>query len=120
MSFPGQPGTAIEIPCCLCGTFILPNAANQCGACLAQQFDLKSVMQRGPSGGDIIVHQCRRCRRYEHTDTYYCHHEPESASLLSLCLKNIPALQNQNHLRGNGLSSIHLIDSMWIWTEPHW
>jgi len=76
-------------------------------------------MQRGPSGGDIIVHQCRRCRRYEHTDTYYCHHEPESASLLSLCLKNIPALQNQNHLRGNGLSSIHLIDSMWIWTEPH-
>ncbi len=37
----GQPSTAIEIPCCLCGTLILPNAANQCGACLAQQFDLK-------------------------------------------------------------------------------
>ena len=34
-------GTAIEIPCCLCGTMIIPNGQNQCGACLAQQFDLK-------------------------------------------------------------------------------
>ena len=37
----GSSMTAIEIPCCLCGTMILPNSANQCGACLAQQFDLK-------------------------------------------------------------------------------
>jgi len=36
----GQPTTAIQIPCCLCGTMIIPNSANQCGACLAQQFDL--------------------------------------------------------------------------------
>jgi nonsense-mediated mRNA decay protein 3 len=116
----GQPGTAIQIPCCLCGTMILPNAANQCGACLAQQFDLKSVLQRGPAGGEIFIYQCRRCRRYEHTDTYFCHHEPESATLLSLCLKNIPALNANNHAsRNKGLSSIHLVDSMWIWTEPH-
>ena len=37
----GQPKTAIQIPCCLCGTQIIPNNANQCGSCLAQQFDLK-------------------------------------------------------------------------------
>ena len=37
----GSSMTAIQIPCCLCGTMILPNSANQCGACLAQQFDLK-------------------------------------------------------------------------------
>lgn len=117
----GQPSTAIEIPCCLCGTMILPNAANQCGACLAQQFDLKSILNRGPGGGDISIYQCRKCRRYEHTETYYQYHEPESPSLLSLCLKNIPVLQHSNHHqnRSRGLSSVQLIDSMWIWTEPH-
>ena len=37
----GQPRTIIQIPCCLCGTLINPNPANQCGACLAQMVDLK-------------------------------------------------------------------------------
>ena len=41
MEIRGQPTTAVQIPCCLCGTLIIPNAANQCGSCLAQQFDLK-------------------------------------------------------------------------------
>lgn len=120
MNGTGQPSTAIEIPCCLCGTMILPNGQNQCGACLAQQFDLKSILQKGPGGGDITIYQCRRCRRYEHTESYFCHHDPESPSLLSLCLKNIPALNAHNHAsRNSGLSSVHLVDSMWIWTEPH-
>lgn len=67
-----------------------------------------------------MVYQCRKCRRYEHTDRFFCHHEPESPSLLSLCLKNIPALNSNNHAtRSQGLSSLQLIDSMWIWTEPH-
>jgi len=78
------------------------------------------VLRKGPSGGDITIYQCRKCRRYEHTEKYWCHHDTESASLLSLCLKNIPALNSHNHsIRSSGLSSIHLVDSMWIWTEPH-
>ncbi len=78
------------------------------------------MIQRGPGGGDIFIHQCRKCRRWEHTEKFFCHHDPESASLLSLCLKNIPALNSHNHSsRSSGVSSIHLVDSMWIWTEPH-
>lgn len=78
------------------------------------------MIQRGPGGGDIYIHQCRKCRRWEHTEKFFCHHDPESASLLSLCLKNIPALNSHNHSsRSSGVSSIHLVDSMWIWTEPH-
>mmetsp|Transcript_5364 Transcript_5364/g.7967 ORF Transcript_5364/g.7967 Transcript_5364/m.7967 type:complete len:594 (+) Transcript_5364:95-1876(+) len=119
MEITGQARTAIEIPCCLCGVLILPNSANQCGACLAQQFDLKSILSKGPQGGDLIIHQCRRCRRYQHTESYFQEHEPESASLLALCLKNVPALSSSNSYRSNGLSSVTLLDASWIWTEPH-
>jgi NMD protein affecting ribosome stability and mRNA decay len=45
MEIAGQPKTTIQIPCCLCGTLITPNPANQCGTCLAQQFDLKASKQ---------------------------------------------------------------------------
>lgn len=128
MEIAGQPHTAIQIPCCLCGVSIYPNAANQCGACLAQQFDLKSMVQKGPGGGDINIYQCRRCRRYEHTENFHQHHEPESPELLQLCLRNIPALQSNkigsnqsstSDIHQQGLSNVKLIDSMWIWTEPH-
>lgn len=104
--------TAIEIPCCLCGTMILPNNANQCSACLAQEFDLKDILNRGPSGAhEISVYQCRQCRKFERGKKYE-YLEPESPELLALCLKKIPAL-------GAASPKLHLVDAMWVWTEPH-
>ena len=91
---------------------ILPNAANQCSSCLAQDFDLKSLLQRGPGGGDIIIHQCRQCRRFERTERNFEHLEMESPALLALCLKHIPALSAAD-------PKINLVDAMWIFTEPH-
>jgi len=104
--------TATEIPCCVCGTMILPNAANQCSSCLAQDFDLKSILQRGPGGGDIVIHQCRQCRRFERNERVYEHLDIESPELLALCLKHIPALSAAD-------PKLHLVDAMWIFTEPH-
>ena len=91
---------------------ILPIAANQCSSCLAQDFDLKSILQRGPGGGDIIIHQCRKCRRFERNERVYEHLEIESPELLALCLKHIPALSAAD-------PRLHLVDAMWIFTEPH-
>lgn len=106
------PQTAVKIPCCLCGTMILPNNANQCGACLAQSFDLKSELERGPSGAlHPTIYQCRKCRRYQKTPTYYEACEPESPELLAICLKHIPALQNSSNYK--------VKEASWIWTEPH-
>lgn len=105
-------GTALQIPCCICGTMIVPNAANQCSSCLAQDFDLKSLLQRGPGGGDIIIHQCRQCRRFERTERNFDYLEMESPALLSLCLKHIPALSAAE-------PKMNLVDAMWIFTEPH-
>ena len=55
--------TAVQIPCCLCGVRIYPNAANQCSTCLAQQFNLQDRLQRGPGGAPhATLYQCRECR----------------------------------------------------------
>ncbi|CAJ1959503.1 unnamed protein product [Cylindrotheca closterium] len=105
---------AVKIPCCLCGTMILPNNANQCGTCLAQDFDLKSELERGPSGAlHPTIYQCRKCRRYQKTPTYYEACEPESPELLAICLKHIPALHGSNS------SKYKVKEASWIWTEPH-
>ena len=109
--------TATQIPCCLCGTLIFANAANQCPSCLAQAFNLQDLLQRGPGGADrITIHQCRDCRRYARTPKHYEQAEPESPELLAICLKHIPALQNTP--TGNN-AQLHLVDAAWIWTEPH-
>ena len=110
--------TATQIPCCLCGTLILPNAANQCPSCLAQGFNLQDRIQRGPGGADhSTVFQCRQCRRFQRTPKYYEHAEPESPELLAICLKHIPALQQ--HQSSAAAPPLHLVEASWIWTEPH-
>ncbi|CAB9501068.1 ribosomal export protein NMD3 [Seminavis robusta] len=107
--------TATQIPCCLCGTMIYPNPANQCNTCLAQEVDLQSVLQRGPGGGDLVVHQCRQCRAFQVTEKLYKYMEIESPELLAVCLKRLPALHNSQQQR----LKIKVADAMWIWTEPH-
>eukprot|EP00980_Cylindrotheca_fusiformis_P014692 scaffold4001_cov94-Cylindrotheca_fusiformis.AAC.10 len=104
--------TAMKIPCCLCGTLIFPNNANQCATCLAQNFDLKSELERGPGNAPHpTIYQCRKCRRYQRTPTLYEACEPESPELLSICLKHLPALNNSNKYK--------VKEASWIWTEPH-
>ncbi|VEU45070.1 unnamed protein product [Pseudo-nitzschia multistriata] len=109
-----------RIPCCLCGTMIMPNKANQCSSCLAQNFDLKSMIQGNTEGEPITIYQCRQCRRFNmkaDTNHNYQYCEPESPQLLSICLKHIPILTKKGH--SSHTNKIHIVDSSWIWTEPH-
>ena len=109
-----RTATAAQIPCCVCGTSILPNAANQCPSCLAQGLQLQHKLQLGPGGTECpIIHQCRTCRRYQRTPTRYEDCTVESPELLAICLQHIPALQSTVHPK------LHLVDAGWIWTEPH-
>jgi len=105
--------TAVKIPCCLCGIPILPNAANQCAACLTQQFNLQELLQKG--GDRIDIHQCRQCRRFARTDTVSEHCGMESPQLLSICLKHIPAFVQTR----SSSAKLHIVDAIWVWTEPH-
>lgn len=104
---------AVQIPCCLCGTMILPNAANQCSACLSQQFNLKELLQ--PKGDLIKIYQCRQCRKFARTDTVYEYCEPESPQLLSICLKHIPGFVQTK----SSQAKLKIADALWVWTEPH-
>ncbi|KAG7371142.1 NMD3 family protein [Nitzschia inconspicua] len=107
--------TVNKIPCCLCGTLIVPNAANQCPSCLAQNFDLQSLLQGNDRDDPIIVYQCRQCRRFARTETHYEYCEPESPQLLSICLKHIQVLNKKGHTS----NQLQVVDASWIWTEPH-
>ena len=83
------------------------------------------MIQKGPSGGDLFVYQCRQCRRFESSENSkrFNFYEPESPELLALCMKRIPALQSSNiqsnKINSTSLSGLKVLDSMWIWTEPH-
>jgi nonsense-mediated mRNA decay protein 3 len=119
------------IPCCLCGTIIYPNAANQCEACLAQKFDLHQLLNRGFGGqGSLTLHQCRDCRRYERSQqgesssqsNRYERCELESSELMALCLKHIPALSSSISSKGSNSSDVRnlqIVEAAWVWTEPH-
>ncbi len=111
-------GSSAKIPCCLCGMMILPNAAAQCSSCLASQFDLTALL----NGSDVQVNRCKRCLRYQNGpgDKHYQYMEGESQELMALCLKSIPALTNHGQVQAvSGVQGIKLVDSSWVWTEPH-
>ena len=53
-----------------------------------------------------VINFCRMCRRYNKPPWIYC--ERESKEMLALCLKKII-----------GLNKVKLIDSTFLYTEPH-
>lgn len=99
----------------------MPNAANRCGPCLARDYDLASVLNRGPAseGGRLVVRQCRRCRKYERTPKDHVALDPESPELTALLLRKVPALTSSGDRAADGVSDVTLVDASWIWTEPH-
>ena len=114
--------TTSLIPCCTCGAIIRPNPSNQCGSCLAT-VDISALVRRGSGGGDLIIYQCRQCRRFDRAGDgrYYVDVEPESPDMMALLLKQIPALSGKNnqYIKRSGVEALKILDSMFIWTEPN-
>eukprot|EP00804_Cyclotella_cryptica_P022186 CCRYP_011631-RA/>CCRYP_011631-RA protein AED:0.00 eAED:0.00 QI:83/-1/1/1/-1/1/1/1998/589 len=122
MSSSGGLTTSL-IPCCTCGATIAPNPSNQCASCLAT-IDISSIVRRGPGGGDLTLHQCRQCRKYDRggDGRYFVHLDQESPEMMAVLLKQIPALSGkgqQSMRRSHGVEALQLLDSMFIWTEPN-
>lgn len=119
---PAMSLTTSMIPCCTCGAIIAPNPSNQCASCLAT-VDIGSIIRRGPGGGDLIIHQCRQCRKFDRggDGKYYIDLEPESPEMMAILLKQIPALSGKNnqHMKRSGVQGLKILDSMFIWTEPN-
>lgn len=105
----GRAPEMLSILCCMCGIPIKANPSNTCATCLASQSDVT----RGIST-EATLHQCRGCQRWHKDAGKWIACELESRELMSLCLANVPGLNNNK----NG-EKVRLVDASWIWTEPH-
>ncbi|KAF9478975.1 NMD3-domain-containing protein [Pholiota conissans] len=97
-------GPAVHrILCADCGRPIVPNSANLCVDCLRNTVDITEGIPKQAS-----VSFCRNCERFLSPPTSWTLAKPESAELLSICLKKL-----------KGLNKVRLTEAHFIWTEPH-
>lgn len=80
---------------------IEPNQSNTCINCLKAEIDISEGIPK-----QLNLNHCRECNRYERPPWVLC--ELESAELMGVCLKTM-----------KGLKKVKLMDSNFIWTEPH-
>ncbi|KAL4262623.1 60S ribosomal export protein NMD3 [Pleurotus pulmonarius] len=98
------PAPAIHrVLCADCGIPIEPNSANLCVGCLRNSIDVTEGIPKQSS-----ISFCRNCERFLSPPSSWMAARPESAELLSMCLKKL-----------KGLNKVRLTDAHFIWTEPH-
>ncbi len=102
---PPQTQTPVAAICCMCAISIQPNPTNMCLQCLRTQVNIATGLSTR-----VTMHQCRGCLKYMGGSggTGWGHYESESRELMAVCLRKVA-----------GLNKLRLIDSGWIWTEPH-
>jgi nonsense-mediated mRNA decay protein 3 len=87
--------------CCLCGVEINQNPSNMCVTCVRSSVDITEGISK-----QLTIHSCRSCNRFLLPPWQTV--QLESKELMAACLRKIP-----------GLTRVKLVDSVWIWTEPH-
>jgi len=95
-------GQVATVLCCSCGVPMVPNQTMRCAQCLKSEVSIIENIAR-----QCVLPQCRNCKRYNRPPWTPC--EPESRTLLGICLKRI---------RGLG-KDVRLVDAAFIWTEEH-
>ena len=93
--------TYSKIVCCICGASIEANSRGICSTSEKKNIDITNGITK--TG---IIHFCKNCNRYLRPPWIKC--EKESQDMMNLCLSKI-----------KGLNKIKIIDSSFIWTEPH-
>ena len=93
--------TYSKIVCCICGASIEANSRGICSTCEKKNIDITNGITK--TG---IIHFCKNCNRYLRPPWIKC--EKESQDMMNLYLSKI-----------KGLNKIKIIDSSFIWTEPH-
>ena len=93
--------TYSKIVCCICGITMDANSEGICEVCAKKNIDITTGITRT---GSLIY--CHTCQRYKRPPWIKC--ERESQDMMNLCLSKI-----------KGLNKVQLIDSSFVWTEPH-
>ena len=77
------------------------NSRGICEICERKNIDITQGITKS-----LIIHYCKNCNRYLKPPWIKCNKESEE--MMNLCLSKI-----------KGLNKIKVIDSSFIWTEPH-
>ena len=93
-----------QMLCCLCGASMQYNAAAMCVTCLRGQVDITDGIKR-----HLECLDCGKCGRWHVSGDHWMHMELESVVLMQHCIKKM-ALDKRE---------VRIIDTTWIWTEPH-
>ena len=93
--------TYSKIVCCICGVVMDANNEGICEACAKKNIDITTGITKVAS----LIY-CRTCERYKRPP--WIKVERESQDMMNLCLSKI-----------KGLNKVQLIDSSFVWTEPH-
>ena len=100
-------GTRPEIACCLCGRPTADAVDGRCLHCLAATVDITEGISKQHE-----IEMCKPCEQNGihcwYRNPQWVRLEPESAELLSVCLRKV-----------RGLKTVRLVDASWIWQEPH-
>jgi nonsense-mediated mRNA decay protein 3 len=93
--------TYSKIVCCICGVAMDANSEGICEACAKKNIDITTGITKTAS----LIY-CRTCDRFKRPP--WIKVERESQDMMNLCLSKI-----------KGLNKVQLIDSSFVWTEPH-
>ena len=93
--------TYSKIVCCICGITMDANSEGICEVCAKKNIDITTGITK--TG---VVTYCRTCERYKRPP--WMKIEKESQDMMNLCLSKL-----------KGLNKVQLIDSSFVWTEPH-
>lgn len=95
--------TYSKIVCCICSAIIDANAKGMCNTCARTEVDItEGITKTGQ------LYYCKGCDRYMRPPWVRCGGSLESPEMMILCLGKI-----------KGLSKVKLVDSSFVWTEPH-
>ena len=93
--------TYSKIICCICGVSMDANSEGICEACAKKNIDITTGITKVAS-----LTYCRTCDRFKKPP--WMKVERESQDMMNLCLSKI-----------KGLNKVQVIDSSFVWTEPH-
>ncbi len=95
--------TYSKIVCCVCSATIEANEKGMCSTCARSEVNITDAITK--SG---LIHYCKGCDRYLRPPWVRCGTTLESPEMMQLILSKI-----------KGLNKVKLVDSSFVWTEPH-
>jgi len=95
--------TYSKIVCCVCSAIIDANAKGMCNACARTEINITDGITKTGQ-----LYYCKGCDRYMRPPWVRCGGSLESPEMMVLCLGKI-----------KGLNKVKLVDSSFVWTEPH-